>query len=68
MTRRRGVNVEAIHQLRRSAAAIVALSDSVIFGGKTTAAADLRVFPARIRALQARCERALEALAREGIV
>jgi hypothetical protein len=67
MRPRRGRTINAVHALRRAAADIIELSDSVIFGAKTTAATDLPVFPARIRELQARCARALEALAREGI-
>ncbi len=59
--------IEAIQGLRRAAADTVELCDAVIFWSRAAAAADLRVLPERIRLLQARCQRALEALAREGI-
>jgi hypothetical protein len=63
----RGSTINAIHALRREAADTVDRCDAVIFWSRAAAAADLRTLPARIRALQARCQRALESLAREGI-
>jgi hypothetical protein len=59
--------INAIHLLRRQAAKTVEGCDAILFRRRAAAAADLRVLPDRIRELQAYCERALEALAREGI-
>ena len=67
MKRRRGLNVEAFHQLRRAAVEVVNGCDAVIFWSRAQAATDLRTLPEHIRELQTRCQRALEALSREGI-
>ena len=63
----RASTINAIHALRRAAADTVESCDAVIFWSHAEAAADLRVLPARIRLLQAHCQRALAALANEGI-
>ncbi len=63
----RAGTINAIHLLRRASADVVETCDAIIFWSRAASAADLRALPERIRLLQARYQRALEALAREEI-
>jgi hypothetical protein len=58
--------LQAIADLRRTAAAVVALCDVVLYAQEGEAARAVRVLPARVRALMFRARRVLTALESEG--
>jgi hypothetical protein len=59
--------LQAITDLRRVAADVVALCDAAIYAQEGEASRAMRVLPARIRVLLFRSNRALTALGSEGI-
>jgi hypothetical protein len=59
--------MNAVTELRRAAAAVVALCDTIIFASEGEGAAALRALPRRIRTLQRLSQRTLTALESEGI-
>jgi hypothetical protein len=54
--------LDAITNVRRTAADVVALADLAIYGSDAEAEVALEKLPARVRALQFRAQRALTAL------
>jgi hypothetical protein len=58
--------LNAVMEVRRTAADVVTFCDLIIFGSEAEADVALRQLPNRLRSLQFRTQRALTALSEEG--